>query len=116
MDIIFYARNGNLQKVKECLEKGVNINIKNRLGYTPLMSALRNPHFEVVKLLVEDGAVHLNIQDEVGFTPLMWASSCHGHLEIVKSLVEKGANLNIKNKWGYTALMMVARHGPVEIV
>ncbi|MFW5879892.1 MAG: ankyrin repeat domain-containing protein, partial [bacterium] len=51
------AIEGNLNKIKELKEEGVDIDIQHfRTGETPLHAAVENGHFEVVKFLVNSGA------------------------------------------------------------
>lgn len=50
------AENGNFKKIKECLANGVDVNARDIFGYTALMLASINGHFEIVKYLVEHGA------------------------------------------------------------
>ena len=95
------ARIGDLEKVKECLTNGANVNAKSDLTHkTALIKALNNNHFEIAKYLVKNGA---DVNPENGEIPLIWASE-NGHFEIVKFLVENGADVNIKNNYNYTAL------------
>ncbi|MGX2982165.1 ankyrin repeat domain-containing protein [Helicobacter sp. 23-1045] len=47
---------GNLDSVKNCLANDVNVNAKDELGYTALMQASQNGHFEIVKYLVSKDA------------------------------------------------------------
>lgn len=43
------AEDGNLEKVKECIENGADVNAKDVWGKTALIYALKNGHFEIVK-------------------------------------------------------------------
>ena len=58
------AQDGNLEKVKNFVEKGKNINDpKNFSGTTPLSAAANHGHLEVVKYLVSNGA-DVNMQKD----------------------------------------------------
>jgi len=50
------AKNGNLETVKELVERGANLEIADTGGQTALMLASYGGYLEVVKLLVERGA------------------------------------------------------------
>ncbi|MBI2079363.1 ankyrin repeat domain-containing protein [Candidatus Micrarchaeota archaeon] len=54
------AQDGNLEKIKDALKKGADINSRGIRGETALMKAAYGynykPHFEIVKYLVESGA------------------------------------------------------------
>ena len=89
VDIVDRAGAGWLQKVKESLDLGVDINFQNAMEYTPLISASQDGHLEIVKYLVENGA-DLNIKNHWGHTALMVASE-NNHTEIVEYLMKNGA-------------------------
>jgi ankyrin repeat protein len=50
------CKDGNLEKVKQLLEKGADVNAKNKYGGTALMYASYQGHEEIVKLLKSYGA------------------------------------------------------------
>ena len=50
------ARSGDINTVKNLLDKGADVNEKDRFGYTPLKSAAYAGHTETVKLLIDKGA------------------------------------------------------------
>ena len=62
--LIRYAKGGNLQKVKEEVEQGVNINIQNEFGDTALIwaSITITGKLNMVKFLISKG-VNINIED-----------------------------------------------------
>jgi uncharacterized protein len=96
------SENGNLEIVKELIDKGVDLNVRNKKGKTPLILAAWNGYIEISKLLIENNA-DLNVQDENGVTALILAAR-EGYTEISKSLIDNGANLNIQYEQGKTAL------------
>ena len=82
-------------------------------GDLPLSMAARNGNLEIVKLLVEHGAV-VDIGKEAGDrTPLLEAAG-HGHAEIVKFLIAKGADVNARGK-GLTPLLAACAGGHLRI-
>jgi hypothetical protein len=84
------ASAGDLAKVKELLDKRVDINAANRYGGTALAFACDKGHTEVVRLLLERGA-NPNTKDTFyNFTPIGWAAQ-KGHGEILRLLLDKGA-------------------------
>jgi len=66
------ASNGNLKKVIELIKKGLDINKKNNLGLTPLMSAVKRENAEVIKLLLKHNA-DIKIKDNKNMTALDYA-------------------------------------------
>lgn len=64
------CRNGDVAKVKEFLDAGMDPNTRFDTGITPLHAAAMRGQVEVAKLLVERGA-SLNLRDDsIGVTPL----------------------------------------------
>ena len=60
---------GNLEAVKQHLAAGVDVNVKNDSGVTPLHRAAYYGHKEIVVLLIAKGA-DVNVKNDVGYTPL----------------------------------------------
>ena len=63
------AARGKFGYVAECLSAGVNPNIKEGNGWTPIHSAARYGHMNIIKLLVNYGA-NINTPDVTQRTPL----------------------------------------------
>ena len=83
------CKEGNLSKVKELVEQGVDIHICND---SSIRWAAASGHLEIVKYLVERGAdIHNNID-----YPLRVAAA-NGHLEIVKYLVKHGVDIHARD-------------------
>ena len=51
------ADEGNIEAVKQYLDGGVDVNVKDiRFGWTPLLGAVRKGHKEIAELLIANGA------------------------------------------------------------
>ena len=86
------------------------INKKNNSGRTALRTACLNGHFNIIDILLENGASFSDIQ-----TALMIACQ-NGSEKIVEKLVKiKGVNVNTITN-GETALMYACYHGHEKIV
>ncbi|XP_041355391.1 ankyrin-1-like [Gigantopelta aegis] len=92
--------------------KGVNINLQNEDGNTPLHFAVQGLSFNIVNHLVEHGG-EINQQNENGNTPLHYAAQ-HGSVDIVSCLVENQAELDAEDKSGNTPLHLAARNCKME--
>lgn len=79
------------------------VNQKNKGGATALHIASRQNDFEIVKILIENGA-NPNIQDNEGWTPLMRASIV-GSSQIVDLLLSNGAKANFLNSQNESAII-----------
>ena len=107
------AQDGDMQAVKDLLDKGANVNAKDDTGKTVLhwvAPARDNP--EMVKVLVAKGA-DVNAKDNEGETALMIAAS-QSNPGILAELIEAGAEVNAQNNAGRTALMAAAFRANVE--
>ena len=111
--IVNYARSGNLQKVREELLAGADVNLGEGEG-TALSFACTIGDFGIAKLLIENGA-NVNALDIDRCTPISWAGN-GGHIDIVKLLLEHGAEVNAGSKHGLTPLIHAAVRGETEIV
>ncbi len=59
MDIFEAAAKGNVQYIEELIKEGGHVNLKDSNHFTPLMLAAKNGQFEMIKLLVNHGAIDL---------------------------------------------------------
>ncbi|KAF0025711.1 hypothetical protein F2P81_022592 [Scophthalmus maximus] len=97
------ARAGNLEKALDYLKNGVDINICNQNGFTPLYMAAQENHMVVVQFLLDHGSSQ-SIATEDGFTPLAVALQ-QGHDQVVSLLLEN----DTKGKVRLPALHIAAR-------
>jgi ankyrin repeat protein len=92
------TKSGHFDIVKCLIEKGAEINAKDKEEKTTLHWASKEGHLEIVQCLIEKGA-DVNAKDTLNQTALHFASG-EGHLELVQCLLENGAlsmqKLNMK--------------------
>lgn len=99
-ELINAAADGDIDKVIETLNKGVNVNASFRRddselsGMTALMVASSRGYSNMVAELIKRGA-NVNLKHYSGETALMFAAA-KGDAKIVKALVRAGANPNVK--------------------
>ena len=72
VDIHEAAAFGNIEAIKQHLAADVDVNAKDRMGWTPLCEAAINGHKEIAELLIANSA-DVNAKDDRGMTPLDWA-------------------------------------------
>ncbi|XP_043476377.1 ankyrin-3-like [Leptopilina heterotoma] len=85
------AIDGAFETVDLLLAKGIDVNVKNYLGYTPLMyyiTNVKNPCSKMIKLFAYHGA-NLNDRSNEGWTVLQMAASFNNP-EAVLTLLELG--------------------------
>jgi ankyrin repeat protein len=85
------------------------VNQKNIGGATALHIACREKNFEIVKILIENGA-DVDAADNEGWTPLMRAS-LSGSQDIVSLLLSKNAQINKINFNGESAIIHASLAG-----
>ncbi len=108
------AKEGNLAKVKELLEKDPTlINVKDETGRTPLHWACRGAHKEVAEYLLEKGA-DVNAKDNDETTGLHSAAG-QGHTEVAKLLIKNGTQINAKNYRKNTPLHFAVYNGQQDV-
>jgi ankyrin repeat protein len=103
------VRTKNAFEMEAALSEGIDVDVRDKLGETPLHVAAVMGYKEASTLLIESGA-DVNAQDERGLTPLH-AAAWMGHEEIVALLIAKGAEINAKGDGGVAALHTAALAG-----
>jgi len=126
------------------LDYGFEVDECDRSGFTPLKTAARNGHINLVKLFLDHGS---NIIHEKNGTPLVWVANQgnvemgqflidngapdmrgngirfplheavrNNHIEFVQLLIKNKFNINIKNNKGYTALLYAVSNRNYDMV
>jgi ankyrin repeat protein len=110
---LLVALQGESLKVAKVLwdAKGIQVDIRNQAGETPLMMAALKAETEAASALVAHGAA---VRKD-GWSPLHYAAT-GGSAAIIKLLLSKGAVLEARSPNGSTPLMMAARYGNEEAV
>ncbi len=83
------CRKYEVELLKNLIQKGFDIDIKNKYGNTALMRASYNKLLGILKLLLENNA-NPNIQNNFGNNALYWAEH-YRNPEIIKLLKKYGA-------------------------
>jgi len=102
------AQAGNIEAVKQHLAAGADVNVKDKVGGTPLHRAAYKGHKEIVELLIDNGAdVNAERHETVRvpadkITPIQEAAfgaseaTYKTYLEIMSILIAAGADVNAK--------------------
>jgi Ankyrin repeats (3 copies) len=107
------ANRGDLEMVQVLLDYGIDVNVGNEFGSTPLaLGDFKDPG--VVRLLLDNGAdPNARTQDR---TTQLHRASRSGRIEIARILVEHGASVKVKDGQGRTPLEVASRMRHDEIV
>ncbi len=101
MDIQTAVLFNNLEAVRQHIEAGTDINVKEPFsGSTPLVSAATFGKTEIAKVLIDAGA-DLTISNNDGTTPLH-SAAFFCRVEIVQMLIDAKADKTLRNKFGAT--------------
>lgn len=104
------VKNGDLNMLREVLNRGANPNYVDREGKSAIFYAVeKGKNIELAKLLIKHGA-KLNQTDNSGKTPIIDADSL-----FIPLLVENGANVNVTySVYGFSAMSGAASRGDIE--
>ena len=108
------AFEGNMDKVKELVESGKDINTKDETGRTAAYWALSAGQKDVFEYLLNNGA-EITIQANDGLT-LFHQACITGFTEIAEQLISKGAEVDAKGNDGRTPLQFASLLGHTDIV
>jgi len=110
MDLIQYAKDGDLSRVKQLIQKGTNVNSVNESGQSALFHACENGHYDVTKYLLMNGAL-VNYRAK----PLI-AAARKGHSDCVDLLLKHGVDVLGKNAKGETAMSVAVQKMNVSVI
>ncbi|RSL81667.1 hypothetical protein CEP52_017150 [Fusarium oligoseptatum] len=116
--IIYLAKNGDVDQLKELLLGGVDLDLRDEVcGQTAISWASERGHLEVVKMLLEKDA-GIDIADEEGLLPLYWACT-NNHDEIARLLLystTKPEDILHHDGHGRSALSYAAMCGAADVI
>jgi len=104
---------GDANQVQQLLSKGVDVNSRNKMGWSLLQTAIQNRQQAIVELLIAKGA-DVNAKDNNGQTPLLVAVSTE-QKDVVELLITKGADVNAINIRGENPLSLAKKGNYTEI-
>nr|CAD7429653.1 unnamed protein product [Timema monikensis] len=107
------SEHNHLEVVKYLTEKGADVEICSRDGYSPLYIALLKGNTNVIQFLKDVATVDKGSKN--GWT-LMHTASTNGHLNVIEHLLKISANINACNKYGQTPLHIAAKKNNVKVL
>jgi ankyrin repeat protein len=108
------AEKGDVDRLQQLLERGVDINSAQENGWTALMAAAAHGQTAAIELLLTRGA-DPNRTDSVGNTALHHAV-CGNKDAILRALLDRGVDVNARTQTGYTALHLAVQDRRVRAV
>ncbi|MCA7010493.1 ankyrin repeat domain-containing protein [Wolbachia endosymbiont of Tribolium confusum] len=138
--LLINARGGNLDKVKDLIAQGANLETKDKDGKIPLELAEQKGYTDIVEILkqtqlnldrelliaiekedlgkVKDNirrGANVNAQSRLGWISVFWAIQ-KNNLSIVKLLVNNGADINAKDNESWMPLHWAVQLGSLDVV
>src|SRR5262249_53605938 len=87
-------KRGDVQDVRNLLDQGTDVDVRDRHGQTALMLAAHAGHRDVVEALIAHGA-NLNTTAKYGLSALMLALIA-GHTQVARLLADAGTDLSLR--------------------
>ena len=92
----------------------INVNVRDKDGWTPLLLACVNNKIDIVKELLNHSQLDINIQDNGGYTALMWSIDPAVDIDITNILISHpNLDINLQNKIGFTALLCACQYNSI---
>ncbi|XP_046550763.1 ankyrin-1-like [Haliotis rubra] len=107
--------NGQLDMVKHIVSQNiVDINVRGRYAWTPLMSAAKRGHLDVFRFLMSEGS-NASLVDGSG-NNILHLASLNGQLDMVKHIVSQNiVDINVRGRYACTPLMSAATGGHLDV-
>jgi len=133
VEMLEVAAKGDNARVKELLDKGVDVNLRGNDRNTPIMEAAYAGHLDTVRLLLDHGA-DLSARKNDGATPSGLAgrskdvlelfknvaalvdAATKGNSQMLKELTDKDIPLNGLDEFGNSALTAACYGGKIDAV
>lgn len=113
-ELFSWIRNNEVLKVKHYLDSQPQaVNELSKEGFSPLILAAYTGNFDLVQLLVSEGA-EVNHTSSMG-TALM-AAIVKNHIVVVQFLLEQGAEVNVWDDRGITPLIYAVQFKNQEML
>lgn len=115
------ALKGDVERIRQLINEGVDVNATYQSGARALASAAKHGHTEVVRLLLKSGAdpstkVGASVWGMAIAADALAIAANEGHLEIVRLLIEAGADVNGSEMIGKSVLEVAAMDGHADVV
>ena len=97
-DFFDLVEQNEVKKVQELINNGIDINKKDKFGYSAIHTVMVKNLPDMAKTLIY-GGIDLNLQNNEGVTGLHCAA-IYNNLRLAELLLLHGADLSIKDKFG----------------
>lgn len=108
------TKNGNLNILKDLINRGGDITIKDNDGQSCLIVACCIGNIEIVKFFIEEMKMDKNETTYKNQSCLSLAAKC-GRIDVVKYLIENNTDVDILDDIGYNCLMWSISRGNIHV-
>ncbi|XP_011860448.1 PREDICTED: ankyrin-2-like [Vollenhovia emeryi] len=112
-DLCLAIKDVKVKEVDDLINQGVNVNVIDQDGRTPLHYAAKKHNEDIANALIKAGA-DINIKDQDGRTPLHWAA-IERNEGVANALIKAGADVNAKDDYGRIPLHWAVNAGSIEV-
>lgn len=112
--IFEFIRKGNIEAVKTLIKTGINLEVEDKKGGTPLLLAVKDNKYEIAKLLIKNGA-DVSFIKKNGQSILIEAADEKDH-RLTELLLEKGVDIDYYNSKYSSALFEAICKGNTKVV
>jgi len=113
-EFLLAAEQGNVDALKACLDKGVDINATNRQKRTAIIIASLKKHYPCVEYLIAAGA-DIDKQDQTCFNPFL-ISCLTNDLTLLRIMLPANPDLDRLTRFGGVGITPASEKGHVDIV
>lgn len=113
-ELMIAIRNDYEKIAQTLIQKGADVNARNKEQWTPIHLAAYNGNAEMMDLLLANGA-KLDLVNDIQQSPLHLAIQ-NGNMKTVEKLLDLGVAIDRPDKNGYTPLMYAAAQGKIKLV
>lgn len=96
------------------IERGAQVNAKDRNAVQPIHEATWSGSIDVLDLLIEAGAA-VDCSDRLGYQPLHWTTFTPNQPDVIKYLLYKKADIDAKISDGLRAVHLTCRTDPTNL-
>ncbi len=107
-----FSSNPNIETIQRLIEQGADVNASDEYGFTPLMQAVGDNHYDVAKLLLENGAKVRAVNTLKDTAISILVNSKDFDVKMLDLLVENGASLKLKTSLRNNLLMCAIKNYP----
>lgn len=109
--ILMAADGQHWELCAELIRRGVELNVKNRQGYSPLHAFAKHGNSELIQMAVVEGSAYINRKDMHGRTPLHVGAAV-GAFRACEKIIELGGEVNSLSADKDSPLHMALRQEP----